>query len=136
MIRRGKKMGLSIRQTYQFSVTRLFRLLRHPFFGILTILGNSYIFLSAVSFYWVEKGINPKVGRFFDALWWAVTTITTVGYGDITPVSTAGRVVAMFTMIGGSALFWSFTALFAAVILEPELAQVEEEVRRFTHPNS
>jgi voltage-gated potassium channel len=48
-----------------------------------------------------------------DALWWAVTTITTVGYGDRFPMSSAGRAVAVVLMIAGIAMFGVITATIA-----------------------
>jgi voltage-gated potassium channel len=51
-------------------------------------------------------------------MWWAVTTITTVGYGDTFPVTPAGRGVAAFLMVSGIALFGVLTANLAAFLLE------------------
>jgi hypothetical protein len=53
-----------------------------------------------------------------DALWWAVTTITTVGYGDRFPMSPAGRGVAVVLMVSGIALFGVITASIAAYFVE------------------
>ncbi len=55
-----------------------------------------------------------------DAIWWAVATITTVGYGDRYPVTTEGRVVAALLMIAGVGLFGTFSAALAAWFLAPE----------------
>lgn len=52
-----------------------------------------------------------------DALWWATTTVTTVGYGDYFPVTTAGRVVAVALMLMGIALVGSITAAVAASLI-------------------
>ena len=49
-----------------------------------------------------------------DALWWAATTVTTVGYGDRYPVTTTGRVIAVILMIVGMALVSAITASIAA----------------------
>ncbi|MGW0159483.1 potassium channel family protein [Mycobacterium sp. NPDC003323] len=90
---------------------------------------------------------------FGEALWWSITTITTVGYGDLTPVTTTGRVVAVFLMIGGITLVGSITATLASWIVErvsddraadhavttghiqevlDEIEQLRAEVRRLT----
>lgn len=53
-----------------------------------------------------------------DAVWWAMVTVTTVGYGDITPVTVPGRVIAAALMICGIALLGVVTATFAAWIVE------------------
>lgn len=55
---------------------------------------------------------------FGEALWWSVTTITTVGYGDLTPITTTGRVIAVLLMIGGITLVGSITATLASWIVE------------------
>jgi voltage-gated potassium channel len=52
-----------------------------------------------------------------DAIWWSVTTITTVGYGDKYPVTTEGRIVAMILMISGIGLFGIFSGLAASFFL-------------------
>jgi hypothetical protein len=66
-----------------------------------------------------ERG-NPdaNIDSYPDALWWAVTTITTVGYGDRFPMSSAGRAVAVVLMIAGIAMFGVITATIAAYFVE------------------
>lgn len=58
-----------------------------------------------------------------DALWWAMTTITTVGYGDHYPVTTEGRVVAVILMSAGVALFGTLSAYLAKWFITPEVDQ-------------
>jgi voltage-gated potassium channel len=53
-----------------------------------------------------------------DALWWAVVTITTVGYGDLAPVTIGGRFIAIGVMVGGIALLGTITASLASWFLE------------------
>ncbi|MEM1418153.1 MAG: potassium channel family protein, partial [Myxococcota bacterium] len=57
--------------------------------------------LAAWSFYSFELGENESITGFGDALWWSMTTLSTVGYGDLYPVTDGGRVVAVGTMIFG-----------------------------------
>jgi len=66
----------------------------------------------------LEDGGGGSIDSFGDALWWAVTTITTVGYGDTVPVTPAGRGVAAFLMLSGIALFGVLTANLASFMLE------------------
>jgi voltage-gated potassium channel len=62
-----------------------------------------------------DPGSNIKTAG--DAVWWSMTTVTTVGYGDRYPVTTAGRVIAMGLMIGGMGLFGTLSGIIASVFL-------------------
>ena len=66
---------------------------------------------------------GTSIRTFGQALWWALTTITTIGYGDTVPVSTEGRFIAALLMIGGVALIGVVTATLASWIV----SLVEEE---------
>ena len=63
--------------------------------------------------------------HFGNALWWAFTTITTVGYGDTVPVTTTGRVIAVALMIGGVALLGTITATIASWLVQQVADQDE-----------
>ncbi len=62
-------------------------------FGVVFIFGTGAFLL--------ENGTNPQFKELQDGLWWALVTLTTVGYGDIAPITAAGRAVAVMTMIFG-----------------------------------
>lgn len=75
---------------------------------------------AAVAFTLAEDvGEGRRVGSFFDALWWSTCTLTTVGYGDIYPVTGLGRVVGAVTMVVGVAAFAIVTAKVAEVLVRP-----------------
>lgn len=108
---------------------RLYRLVTQPIFIVLTIIGNLLILSSALLVYKLEYGINPKIKGPLDTLWWAVSTVTTVGYGDITPVTSKGKIVGIVLMVVGIAIFWSYTALFAEALISKEILDLEDELR-------
>jgi voltage-gated potassium channel len=62
----------------------------------------------------------PSIGR---GMWWALQTVTTVGYGDVTPMRTSGRVVAAFVMLEGIA----FVAIIVAAITSTFVARANRE---------
>ena len=66
----------------------------------------------------MEAGHNENVKSLWDSFWWTIVTITTVGYGDIYPVTTGGRILAIFLMLGGIATFSAATATIAAHLIE------------------
>ncbi|MEU4660164.1 potassium channel family protein [Micromonospora chalcea] len=61
---------------------------------------------------------DASITSFADALWWAAVTITTVGYGDLFPVTAAGRLVALGLMVGGIGLIGFVTGSLATWIVE------------------
>lgn len=73
------------------------------------IIAQAYIFVTALILFNIEPHVNPYTGTqtfrsFFDALYWATVTLTTVGYGDLCPVTDIGRAVGMLSSIFGVAI--------------------------------
>lgn len=77
------------------------------------------LFFSGV-IYFFENESNAKIDGFLNALYYTVTVMTSVGLGDIAPVTSAGKIVTMIMMLAGTALFASFTAVLAASIMDIE----------------
>jgi voltage-gated potassium channel len=75
------------------------------------VLAGGYIILSALIMFQVEP---DSFGSFFDAIYWAVVTLTTVGYGDIYPISDMGRVVSMLSSFMGMAVVALPTGIISA----------------------
>ena len=85
------------------------------------------LLLASVAILQVEQladGSNIKTPS--DSIWWAVSTMTTVGYGDKYPVTTVGRVIAGFVMIAGVGLFGTLSGSVTSWILNP--VEVRQEV--------
>lgn len=72
-----------------------------------------------------QDASSANIETFGDALWWSATTVTTVGYGDLFPVTTTGRFVAVALMLVGIACIGAITAGVAAWLV----AQVEADAR-------
>ncbi len=70
---------------------------------------------------------DGNIRTFGDAIWWAFCTVTTVGYGDYTPVTFLGRAVAVLLMCGGVVLVGLITATFASWVAERVTRGHEEE---------
>ncbi len=102
--------------------TLYFILKRERFFSI---LGVTLIILvgGATSLYLVESRVNKAIGGFGDALYWAIISMTTTGYGDITPTTTAGRIVAALVVLSGLLLFSMVTATVASVFVEKRIRE-------------
>jgi voltage-gated potassium channel len=96
------------------------KLVISPVFILITILGNGLIGVFGLTFYLLEKDLNPKLGGLIDGLWWSFATATTTGYGDITPVTFTGKVLGIVLMLIGTAIFAVYTGLFAEAILTSE----------------
>jgi voltage-gated potassium channel len=80
----------------------------------------------------LERLIDPAVGTFGDSLWWAIVTVTTVGYGDIVPETGGGRLVAACLMLAGVSAIPITTSLVVSVFvsrLQAESRARDEEVR-------
>ena len=80
-----------------------------------------------------ERGHHgANINSFGDALWWSITTVCTVGYGDRFPVTTEGRAVGAGLMLGGIALFGVVTATLASWLIDRvrEVAEDEQAATR------
>jgi voltage-gated potassium channel len=95
---------------------------------LVAVVAMSLAFIAAV----LERLIDPGVGTFGDSLWWAIVTVTTVGYGDIVPETSGGRLVAAMLMLAGVSAIPITTSLVVSVFVSRIQAQTrarDEEVR-------
>lgn len=99
----------------KFSVV-LFKLIKKPLLIYFTIAGNIIMFLSAYVFFYFENSLNNNVDTYWDALWWALCTVSTVGYGDIVPLTGIGRITGAFLIIFGVMFFLGFMAIMATAM--------------------
>ena len=102
--------------------TLFFVLKRENFFYILGI--TAVILLGgATLLFLVEHKVNKSVGSIGDAIYWAVISMTTTGYGDITPSTVGGRVIAMVVVLSGLVLLSIVTATVASVFVEKKIRE-------------
>src|SRR3954467_1516452 len=78
--------------------------------GVLILI----IFFGGIAMYLIEHGHRgANITNLGDAFWWTIVTITTVGYGEYYPVTTAGRIIATFIMLSGIGIFALLVSAFA-----------------------
>ena len=106
---------------YTKSFRNLLKVLASKKFEFLTLFmfASIIIFVSSVLIYVIE-GNNPEsnINTFFDAIYWSIVTLSTVGFGDITPITTEGRFVAMMIIISGVAVLSFSTSLIVSAFNE------------------
>lgn len=107
---------------YSKNMHILFRVIRRESRILLTVfwIALFYIVITALIMFNVED--SDMFADYFDALYWATTTLTTVGYGDICPTSDIGRIISMFSAIFGVAVI----ALPSGVITASYLEELRE----------
>ena len=129
---------------------RLLRLLRgarffryaRPFAGVVRsfqenalLYGFNVAFLlttviaGGTSLFLLERGTNPEIGTLQDGIWWALVTVTTVGFGDITPVTALGRVVAGAVMVAGMFTLALFAGTVGSTLLRALMSLREDTFR-------
>jgi voltage-gated potassium channel len=95
----------------------------------LLVYGVGLVIIAATVVASVEGGEGASIHSFADALWWAVVTITTVGYGDMVPITLVGRAIAFVLMLGGIAFFSGMTANLASFLIKSKDSQKDEMAR-------
>ena len=93
------------------------RLANHRGLVWLFIAWAAVMLLCSVALYAGENGVNRAVQSPLDALWWGISTMTTVGYGDIYPVTEEGRIAASVLMILGIGLYSAITATITSFLI-------------------
>lgn len=74
-----------------------------------------------------QQNPGAKIKSAEDAIWWSVATITTVGYGDLYPVTTEGRCLAMLLMIAGVGMFGALSGIIASAMIGKEKRELDEK---------
>lgn len=90
------------------------------------VLGAFFVFVGGVSIHELEPDRAPTV---WEGMWWAIVTLTTVGYGDISPATFEGRVLAAFLMVSGLAVVGALAGSIGALFLGGDAGPSETERR-------
>jgi voltage-gated potassium channel len=113
---------------YTRSINQFVEVLANKRFELLTlvILLVFVVFTGGIALYVLEETINPNITNLDDALYWSLVTISTVGYGDISPVTDPGRMIAGFIILFGIAMISFATSVIVSAFSE-KLDQLKEE---------
>jgi voltage-gated potassium channel len=113
------------------SITRAFQKRKHEMIMSLYIIVVLLVF-SATIMYYIEYAAQPEVFRSIPAaLWWGVSTLTTVGYGDMYPITVLGKVCSAVISILGISTFAIPSGILASAFMEEMKAEVEKAVEVF-----
>ncbi|MCD4782320.1 MAG: NAD-binding protein [Candidatus Eremiobacteraeota bacterium] len=88
---------------------------------LLFVVVSSILFLGSTLFFFVERGNNEAIKTPFDSIYWIIVTMSTVGYGDISPTTLTGRFIAMVIMFVGVSFMGLFSATIASGLVERDI---------------
>jgi voltage-gated potassium channel len=112
---------------YTKSINQFVEVINNKRFELLTLLFLLFfiVITAGIAIYVLEERINPEITSLFDAIYWALVTITTVGYGDVAPVTDAGRAISMLTIIAGIGMISFATSVIVSAFSE-RLSEIKE----------
>jgi voltage-gated potassium channel len=95
---------------------------------LFVVLTGITLFLSAVGIYHFEHEAQPEQFKsVFHSMWWAITTLTTVGYGDVVPVTTGGRIFTFVVLLLGLGVVSVPTGLVSAALLRARTMEAKDQ---------
>jgi voltage-gated potassium channel len=122
-----EKMSLLVREG-ELRVEAILK--HHSLFRVLIAVAAVLIFGSWLVLLFEENAKGSNIHSYPEALWWAIVTVTTVGYGDRYPVTEGGRVVAVILMLVGIGLIGVLTATVASVFIKEHTDANKDEFKK------
>ncbi len=120
---------------------RIFRIIRllgigsrflKPIYSILKTNGLDKLLMIAVVLLFIVPIpivlVEPSINTFSDALWWAIVTTTTVGYGDISPTTPLGRILAVVLMLVGIGIIGTFTSAITSYFSKKDKLSHDKQI--------
>lgn len=102
----------------------------HSLFRVLLAAAGTLFVGAWLVLLFEENAPTSNIHNYADALWWAMVTVTTVGYGDRFPVTAGGRTVSVILMLVGIGLIGVLTATVASVFIQEHAAANHEEIKQ------
>ena len=102
----------------------------HSLFRVLIAAAGTLFLGSWLVLLFEEHQAGTNIHNYGDGLWWAIVTVTTVGYGDRFPVSAGGRIIAVVLMLVGIGLIGVLTATVASVFIQEHTRANHEEIKK------
>jgi voltage-gated potassium channel len=124
------RLGVAV----SLAMRRARAVLQHRQFHFVALLAVVAVVLGGLAIHTVEGGPTGHIHSVGDGIWWAIVTATTVGYGDISPATTEGRIIAVALMLLGIGVIGAFTATVASFFVAQEegseLAEIAARLER------
>lgn len=97
---------------------------------IISSIAIIVIYISSVGIYYFENEVQPEVfSSIFHSLWWSIATLTTVGYGDIYPVTTGGKIFTSIVVIVGIGIVSVPAGLIASALIKINSENNSKEIK-------
>lgn len=90
-------------------------------------ISAALVISSSIAIYFIESPHeDAQITNFIDAFWWTAATVTTVGYGDVVPVTDVGRIMGIGLMFVGISIIGVFISAFGAILIGSRLKKRED----------
>ena len=96
---------------------------------VFLVIAAIIISIGSIAIFYIESpNEKTQINSFLDAVWWTVSTVTTVGYGDIVPVTDAGKIMSIFFMIFGIGILAIALSMLGTRIYKTKIEKNEQDI--------